>query len=1218
MIPHQFGQHHLQQQQHQQQHQQADGSHLGMNPSLEQRQLWMQQQQQQQQMLMRNQQQNAPDMSSNPMQQQMADLLRSQGMNRMQNQQQPFGLGMGHPGLNHNQPPPSFLDQSNQGNPQNRVSPLSFPNTMSSGGVPGQNSSNFNGPGPARNMMLQALQNNQSHNRQLELMGLAQNQQNQNSPLNLSNRLAPPPHQGPGGGYNGPPGMNPGVHQQTDLFPNGGPGSNDAMRRPSPSHPHLPQQHQPPQLGVPSGRPPIGPSPPGPMGMGRRTINLSDLQERSQAMTNNIQNIEFQMRNLASGHSTMSEQLFAQRMRFLQNDIATKRENLAKINQLINQMTTTGKTTMTLPLPATQGGTPWMSNQPMAGPPNSLQPPFGGNGNTPGPASQPPPPQAPGQSSPSPAHASTNNLGAARPGPAVNTPPFPNQASPNMGFTPHSQGSPPGPGPSGLGTNVNPGVGPLGNSAMGPQQGGPLTFAGPIPALTKERFNTSYKGFCMQRGITHDQRLLSIDNLTIDLHSLHVEVMKEGGMNAVQQKDLWPVIAARLGCIQFPGEPPKSGPAAANQLAHVYKEYLVDFDRIYMNSVIEQRRKQHLQMAHQLAQTPIFTKFTAHQIKTLVDFSAKSVQEMRMVNMPEELIRAIESNRQQLQVLAREQNLFRTMLTLVKTQPAGNGAITGPDGMTMSSQQSSVMSGGVPPGGAPFMPGNPGPFPPKPTQQGFQQALHDVHAMKQDYTVRCLPNLPPAEVPAESRLEYNSLLEQVYSRATNMDQKLAYFHLVAKNEQKTKMIISKVINVQQQRNMIGYSNPKFIMSLEDLRIANLVILQAIDFVANALKQQHGGGGNPANPPVPMPGVRPPINPGANQHPSPPQTQPSPLANPLNRAVNLQPPPIKKISSKGSASSPKDVSTPTPPANAPTPNPPTPQNVGSPQTPKSPKTKPPAKPRQQPKQRRPSSVSKPPTTPTTEPAQIPTSTNGVKRPREDEEPSPSNAAGSASAAVPGPSPSGVANEPSPPKRLKTSSTDWDGPINEELKKKTEVVDSIKTEEDASNFLETMMKTISGSDDGSGNSALPPEFAQTLDMIFKGVGTVPDEGAGDMSAILGSDINGRSTPPSVKDEFVEYFDFSSFSAAEDDNGSKADTPDLVSSSSTNPSPESVHDADPALHATLLNDAKLEELSDPLRLGTLKEIDGGESAYYQSHEWKWDAPMTTLDQPWAIFNT
>ncbi|EEB94332.1 hypothetical protein MPER_06869 [Moniliophthora perniciosa FA553] len=371
-----------------------------------------------------------------------------------------------------------------------------------------------------------------------------------------------------------------------------------------------------------------------------------------------------------------------------------------------------------------------MANQLMAGPPNSLQPPFGGNGNTPGPASQPPPPQAPGQSSPPPAHASTNNLAAARPGPAVNTPPFPNQASPNMSFAPHSQGSPPG--PSSLGPNVNPGIGPPGNNAMGPQQGGPLTFPGPIPAFTKERFNASYKGFCHQRGINLDPRLLSIDNLAIDLHSLHAEVMKEGGMNMVQQKDLWPVIAARLGCIQFPGEPPKSGPAAANQLAHVYKEYLVDFDRIYMTSVIEQRRKQHLQMAHQLAQTPIFTKFTAHQIKTLVDFSTKSVPEMRMMHMPEELIRAIEGNRQQLQVLAREQNLFRTMLTLVKTQPAGNGVITGPDGMAMSSQQPSVMPGGAPPGGAPFMSG---PFPPKPTQQGLQQALHDVHVMKQDYTV---------------------------------------------------------------------------------------------------------------------------------------------------------------------------------------------------------------------------------------------------------------------------------------------------------------------------------------------------------------------------------------------------------------------------------------------------------------------------------------------------
>lgn len=141
----------------------------------------------------------------------------------------------------------------------------------------------------------------------------------------------------------------------------------------------------------------------------------------------------------------------------------------------------------------------------------------------------------------------------------------------------------------------------------------------------------------------------------------------------------------------------------------------------------------------------------------------------------------------------------------------------------------------------------------------------------------------------------------------------------------------------------------------------------------------------------------------------------------------------------------------------------------------------------------------------------------------------------------------------------------------------------------------------------------DISETLDLILKGYGSVPDapDGAGISSLGMGEPNGVRDSPPAPQlpagDEFVEYFDFSSF-GNEDDSSSKVATPDLVSSSSTNPSPES--DAS--------SDIKTEEISDLLRLGTWKEIDGGESAFYQSGDWKWDSPMPTLEQPWAIFTS
>lgn len=227
-----------------------------------------------------------------------------------------------------------------------------------------------------------------------------------------------------------------------------------------------------------------------------------------------------------------------------------------------------------------------------------------------------------------------------------------------------------------------------------------------------------------------------------------------------------------------------------------------------------------------------------------------------------------------------------------------------------------------------------------------------------------------------------------------------------------------------------------------------------------------------------------------------------------------------------------------------------------------------------------------------------SSSSVKRPREDGDtpdyatPSTSNAAA-------------VTDEPSPPKRPKT---EWEGPPDDVLKAKTEAVENIQTEEDASAFLEKMTELIK-----TGHSS---DISDTLDMILKGYGGATDGlGMGDMGGAR------ESSPPPLPlaDAFDEFFDFSLGGLDEDDVGSKAPTPDLLSSSSTNPSPESASEADAAHGSTSsTSDIKREDFQDLLRLGTLKEIDGGESAYYQPSDWKWDGPMTSSEQPWAIFSS
>lgn len=217
---------------------------------------------------------------------------------------------------------------------------------------------------------------------------------------------------------------------------------------------------------------------------------------------------------------------------------------------------------------------------------------------------------------------------------------------------------------------------------------------------------------------------------------------------------------------------------------------------------------------------------------------------------------------------------------------------------------------------------------------------------------------------------------------------------------------------------------------------------------------------------------------------------------------------------------------------------------------------------------------------------------------------------------------ASNAPSP----KKAKTEWEGERSEALVKKEEQIENIKTDDDANAFLEQMAELIRLAAGNDGQESLTSDISETLDMILKGVGQDTTD-PGTMASLTMGNVVGRPSSPSSllasTDEFQDFLDFTSCAA--DDDYSKPATPDLVVSSSTNPSPESASDsADAAGHAaagasaaTKLANFKIEDSydSDPLRLGVWKEIDGGESAYYQSDKWNWDGPMPVLDQPWAF---
>jgi hypothetical protein len=404
-------------------------------------------------------------------------------------------------------------------------------------------------------------------------------------------------------------------------------------------------------------------------------------------------------------------------------------------------------------------------------------------------------------------------------------------------------------------------------------------------------------------------------------------------------------------------------------------------------------------------------------------------------------------------------------------------------------------------------------------------------------------------------------------------------------------------SVKTQLEEFKKPNPRYVLELHTIR----GMIQEADNMDKGLKaviqrtQAHlmAPGGIPS---VPQPPPQPPSAAG-NALFAPPVPLPAPPAPAVSRPPHA--PPLQTHRKKPSQAQ-AAISTPTPPP-MPTASTPTPQagtpgiTAPSPQTPKSPKGKAAAKPKA-PTRRKGSTKANNVETPTPAHtvASTPTSSTpvdakgGGKRVRDDDTDAPTP---------------GVSSAPSP-KRVKP---DWEGPPNEEARKRDEQAKNVKTDEQAMALFEHVTKFI----DENPESA--EAASNALDAILRTYPSAPDMDDPTMAPSFSfGDLPPTSPPhPIGHDIFVDYINYSAF----DDP-----TPELVAGSSTNPSPESASDQDhphtgrPGPSPQISN-AKPDDTYDLLRPGMWKEIAGGDTMFHQAQGWKWEGQMVTPDQPWAI---
>ncbi|KAJ7126683.1 hypothetical protein C8R44DRAFT_701425 [Mycena epipterygia] len=439
----------------------------------------------------------------------------------------------------------------------------------------------------------------------------------------------------------------------------------------------------------------------------------------------------------------------------------------------------------------------------------------------------------------------------------------------------------------------------------------------PIPPLEKGRFETIYKKFCAQRSLVHNARMMSLDARPIDLYELHTQVMLEGGGPNVAQKDLWSVIGGRMGFVQFPGsdtEPPKSGPGVALHLAHVYQEYLVAFDYVYVTTIMESRRKndavmQRMGNAATVNGPPQIRPSLSDPspIQLVMAYANIPDIELRRCGVPEQLIQYIENNRSTLLRHAAEQGAFRNQIERPPYQGGmhQDGYGSPPAGGMMQPGRQSM-----PPGMQPHPMENPQPPPnvfAEPSPAHFQAAMAYIASLKSDYNPEAmLQNTPPVDVPVEQHMEYSSILEQLHRACNKLDQNLPMIFVVLKNEDVVRRLVIIVQVSIQQRAMILSGSTRFLVTLNTLRTMLQQVLHMTDSFAAILeswlpKQQNIPNRPPGGmrPPVPNHPIRSPVNPPSVPHPT---NNVSPQQQPIR---HLQSPPLTR---KGTLN-PRDVASP---------------------------------------------------------------------------------------------------------------------------------------------------------------------------------------------------------------------------------------------------------------------------------------------------------------------
>lgn len=288
-----------------------------------------------------------------------------------------------------------------------------------------------------------------------------------------------------------------------------------------------------------------------------RRAALQELREKALHLHANIKAIEQQQAAFAGQRSMMGEAMFLQKMAIAEQDIARKRAILTKWNMMLSA--------------------------------NGM-PPIGqgiGQMNPPGPSSQPgviPTQNTQGQPTWIPGTQQNPALGFST---QASPPPGVQQAmGGHMNVQQHnfSQGPPQNPG----GAMTPPQSQPNQTGILAPPSTLQSFTGTSVPPLDRGRFQGSYRHFCTTKKLAINEAALNISGKPVDLHALHEEVLKLRATDRRLAPNFWHIIGSKLG---FPFSEEQASSEVAVQVATIYKQFLHQFDTIYVASFLQESQK---------------------------------------------------------------------------------------------------------------------------------------------------------------------------------------------------------------------------------------------------------------------------------------------------------------------------------------------------------------------------------------------------------------------------------------------------------------------------------------------------------------------------------------------------------------------------------------------------------------------------------------------------